>query len=146
MRFANYSVSFFMTFHLKYDLLILKIVVYGNDLVMRTFQVHCKIKGKRFDPIEWRTPWWNIVKYKNTTSQKVLYYILNKQKGIVLVLFTFWVFVESGYNGYETVLTIIFHIGLCNKFRYQSSVKGLSKQWVEFRKFWTNHENQHLCW
>ena len=36
--------------------------------------------------------------------------------------------------GYEILLTAIFHIGFCHKFRDQSSVKGLSKQWVEFQK------------
>ena len=36
--------------------------------------------------------------------------------------------------GYEKVLTAILHIGLCHKFRNQSSVKGLSRQWVEFQK------------
>ena len=35
---------------------------------------------------------------------------------------------------YEILLTAIFHVGLCNKFRDQSSVKGLSGQWVEFQK------------
>ena len=36
--------------------------------------------------------------------------------------------------GYEIFVTAIFHIGLCNKFRDQSSVKRLSRQWVEFQK------------
>ena len=36
--------------------------------------------------------------------------------------------------GYEILLTAIFHIRLCHKFRDQSSVKGLSRQWVEFLK------------
>ena len=36
--------------------------------------------------------------------------------------------------GYEILITAIFHIGLCQKFRDQSSVKGLSRQWVEFQK------------
>ena len=36
--------------------------------------------------------------------------------------------------GYELLLTAIFQIGLCNKFPDQSSVKGLSRQWVEFQK------------
>ena len=36
---------------------------------------------------------------------------------------------------YEILLTAIFHIGLCNKFRDQSSVKGLgSRQWIEVQK------------
>ena len=36
--------------------------------------------------------------------------------------------------GYEILLTAIFHIGLCNKFRDQSSVKGMSRQWEDFQK------------
>ena len=36
--------------------------------------------------------------------------------------------------GYEILWTVKFHIGSCNKFRDQSSVKGLSRQWVEFQK------------
>ena len=55
--FANYSVSFFMTFRLKYLIIDFQYGVYWNDLVMRTsFQVHCKIKGQRSDSIEWHTP------------------------------------------------------------------------------------------
>ena len=38
------------------------------------------------------------------------------------------------YMGYEILLTTILFIGLCHKFRDQSSVKGLSRQWVEFQK------------
>ena len=49
-------------------------------------------------------------------------------------MWPFSVLVESGYVGYEILLTAIFHIGLCHKFRDQSSVKGLSRQWVEFQK------------
>ena len=36
--------------------------------------------------------------------------------------------------GYENLLTAILHIWLCHKFRDQSSVKGLNRQWVEFQK------------
>ena len=54
--------------------------------------------------------------------------------GIILVILPFSVLVESGYMGYEILLTVIFHIGLCHKFRYQPSAKGLSRQWVEFQK------------
>ena len=36
--------------------------------------------------------------------------------------------------GIKILLTAIFHIGLYHKFRDQSSVKGLSRQWVEFQK------------
>ena len=50
------------------------------------------------------------------------------------MMLPFSVFVESGYMGYEILLTAIFHIGLCHKFRDQSSVKGLSRQRVEFQK------------
>ena len=46
----------------------------------------------------------------------------------------FSVLVERGYMGYGRLITAIFHIGLCNKFRDQSSVKGLKRQWVEFQK------------
>ena len=46
----------------------------------------------------------------------------------------FSVLVESGYTGYKILLTAIFHIGLCNKFLDQSSMKGLIRQWVEFQK------------
>ena len=47
---------------------------------------------------------------------------------------SFSVLVESGYMGYEILLTAIFHIGLCNKLQDQSSVKRLTRQWVEFQK------------
>ena len=57
-----------------------------------------------------------------------------KKKGILLVIQPFSVLVESGYIGYEILLTAIFHIGLCNKLQDQSSVKRLSRQWVEFQK------------
>ena len=57
-----------------------------------------------------------------------------KKKGIILVMLPFPVLVESGYMGYEILLTAIFHIGLCQKFRNQSSVKGLTRLWVEFQK------------
>ena len=61
-------------------------------------------------------------------------YTEQKKKGIIVVMWPFSVLVESGYMGYEILLTAIFHIGLCHKFRDQSSVKGLSRQWVEFQK------------
>ena len=61
-------------------------------------------------------------------------YTEQKKKGIILVMWPFSVLVQSRYMGYEILLTAIFHIGLCNKFRYQSSVKGLSRQWVEIQK------------
>ena len=61
-------------------------------------------------------------------------YTEQKKKGIILVMKPFSVLVESGYMGYEILLTAIFHIRLCHNFRDQSSVKGLSRQWVEFQK------------
>ena len=64
----------------------------------------------------------------------VVLYTEQKKKGIILVMWPFSVLVESGYMWYEILLTAIYHIGLCHKFRDQSSVKGLSRQWVEFRK------------
>ena len=36
--------------------------------------------------------------------------------------------------GYEILLAATFYTGLYNKFRDQSSVKGLRRQWVEFQK------------
>ena len=65
---------------------------------------------------------------------KCALYTEQKKKGIILVMWHFSILVESGYMGYEVLLTAIFHIGLWHKFRYQSSVKGLSRQWVEFQK------------
>ena len=64
----------------------------------------------------------------------ILVYWTKKKKGITLVMLPFSVLVENGYMGYEILLTAIFHIGLCHKFRDQSSVKGLSRQWVKFQK------------
>ena len=56
------------------------------------------------------------------------YYTEQKKKGIILVMLPFSALVESGYMGYEILLTAIFNIGLCHKCRDQSSVKGLSRQ------------------
>ena len=42
--------------------------------------------------------------------------------------------------GYEILLTAIFNIGLCNKFQDQSSVNGLSRQLVEFKKAREKHK------
>ena len=67
-------------------------------------------------------------------NKLVFTYTEQKKKGIILVMWPFSVLVESGYMGYEILLTAIFHIGLCHKFRDQSSMKGLSRQWVEFQK------------
>ena len=61
-------------------------------------------------------------------------YTEQKKKGIILVMWYFSVLVGSGYMGYEKLFTAIFNIGLCHKFRDQSSVKGLSRQRVEFQK------------
>ena len=66
--------------------------------------------------------------------QKIWLYTEQKKKGIILVIWPFSVLLESGYKGYEILLTAIFRIGLCHKFRDQSSVKGLSRQLVEFQK------------
>ena len=68
------------------------------------------------------------------TKVDILIYTEQKKKGIILVMSPFSVLVENGYMGYEILLTAIFHIGLCHKFRDQSSVKGLSRQWVAFQK------------
>ena len=52
-------------------------------------------------------------------------YTEQKKKGIILVMQPFSAVIESEYMGYEILLTAIFHVGLCNKSRDQSSVKGL---------------------
>ena len=72
--------------------------------------------------------------HANVVRGILLKYTEQKKKGIILVMLPFSVLAESGYMGYEILLTAIFHIGLCHKFRDQSSVKGLSRQWVEFQK------------
>ena len=46
----------------------------------------------------------------------------------------FSILVESGYMGYELLLSVTFHAGWFNKFQDQSSAKGLRRQWVEFQK------------
>ena len=74
------------------------------------------------------------MKYKCFLCNKICNIYWTKKKVIVLVMLPFSVHSESGYMEYEILLTAIFHIGLCNKFRNQSSVKGLSRQWVEFQK------------
>ena len=42
--------------------------------------------------------------------------------------------ISSDLKLFMPALIDIFLIGLCNKFRDQSSVNGLSRQWVEFQK------------
>ena len=68
-------------------------------------------------------------------------YTVQKKKGIILVMLIFSVLDESGYMEYAILLTEIFHIGLCNKFRDKSSVKGLSRSpcWAHVK-----HKNKHM--
>ena len=63
-------------------------------------------------------------------------YILNKKRKV-----SFWWCNLSQFSLEVDIwdmkyclITAIFHVGLCHKFRDQSSVKGLSRQWVEFQK------------
>ena len=74
------------------------------------------------------------IRYLNYVRRGIVYFwslqtlcdwnILNKKERYNLVVQPFSVLVESWYMGYETLLTAIFHIGLCNKFRDLSSEKG----------------------
>ena len=66
--------------------------------------------------------------YKRRLIRSQMYTEQKKKKGILLAMQPFSVLIESGYMGYEILLTAVFLIGLCNKFRDQSSVTGLSRQ------------------
>ena len=66
--------------------------------------------------------------HEKQTSRIQSLYTEQKKKGIILVVKPFSVLVESRYMGYKILLTAIFHIGLCHKFRDQSSVEGLNRQ------------------
>ena len=81
-----------------------------------------------------KSPSNDIVEHYHILWQLPLIYTEQKKKGIILVMLPFSVLVESGYMRYEILLTAISYIGLFHKFRDQPSVKGPSRQWVEFQK------------